>query len=899
LSFDENPVESGDFWGLRWAGTNGYAVLTNAVATGMITLANNLTGSYSSGTLVVYRKADNSYTYVGLNMAPSIDQGTTISTSMNEDGGTKSLTDLVLTAVDDGAGAYGVTWTNVTTPTNGTVSVNGSGTNPVIWTSFAYTLTNANWNGTDSFVVQATDALGASNRITVSVVVDPVNDAPTNTAAPTVIGVHQQNQTITNDFLGSWSDTTDTDLGGSSSLTQTRQWQLATNAAGDNFESILDATNETYALTDVETGKWIRVAVTCTDTGVGSGGNQSSTAYSDWDLVTIPNVLPVILNGAAGPLVVNVTEDCGETNLLEVLGLNASDGDSGQQDLLEWTNRTTSAYAVLTVTGTASSNPASITYTPVTNWNGTNTFTVRVTDPVGGYDEINVEIRVAAINDAPVMSTRPTVSGIVKVDRVLTVVDGTWSDTSDTNVRGTSTLTLGHQWRVADNASGDGVADLSGETGSTLTLTLDHTNKYVSVAETCTNTGVGDPEVTLTTTNSVWYGPVLAADMVYVAVRSGLFNDPATWGQAVNWPQSAGDTAVVDNAYIVTNTLTASEVPNGVVVNLSNGGTLKLRSAASMLEPIDAGAIVNIASNGVLELNAFNTVKSMINLDGGTIKFASGTQTSVIISNTVNVNKDSVILYSTTVANFSPTLHGAAKLTVTSTVAMGTVNRFGMRSDSTWDGVLDLSQSGHVRGDTLGLSLARTIRGNTRLGLNAVFNQWSYSTTGWTGIPGILRGNGILTGYASGSDWTVSGTGNMSPGDTAGQAGTLTVAANYGQAAGNYNCLLSFASGAQYTVDITGQTSGDKIVVAGHGTGTGNVTIASGAILTVNLWTPEEKYAMDMVVIDASGTISGNFTTINWNNTNDWQNLEAVVEGNDLHIKGSAHPRKGSLYRFR
>jgi hypothetical protein len=71
LAFDENPTQTGDFWGLRWAGTNGYARLVNYTNSGLIAVANNLTPPFNTNAIAVYKAADNSYTYIGFYAAVS------------------------------------------------------------------------------------------------------------------------------------------------------------------------------------------------------------------------------------------------------------------------------------------------------------------------------------------------------------------------------------------------------------------------------------------------------------------------------------------------------------------------------------------------------------------------------------------------------------------------------------------------------------------------------------------------------------------------------------------------------------------------------------------------------------------------------------------------------------
>jgi hypothetical protein len=80
LAFDENPTQTGDFWGLRWAGTNGYAQLVGYTNNSRITVANNLTAPFNTNAITVYRAADNSYTYIGFHatVSATVSSGTVV-----------------------------------------------------------------------------------------------------------------------------------------------------------------------------------------------------------------------------------------------------------------------------------------------------------------------------------------------------------------------------------------------------------------------------------------------------------------------------------------------------------------------------------------------------------------------------------------------------------------------------------------------------------------------------------------------------------------------------------------------------------------------------------------------------------------------------------------------------
>jgi VCBS repeat-containing protein len=94
---------------------------------------------------------------------------TAVSISTNED----TLKTGTLTATD--IDSTSLTYSKVSGPSNGTVTVNSSGT---------YTYTPiANFNGTDSFTFKANDGTSDSAAATVSITVVAVNDAPIATAA--------------------------------------------------------------------------------------------------------------------------------------------------------------------------------------------------------------------------------------------------------------------------------------------------------------------------------------------------------------------------------------------------------------------------------------------------------------------------------------------------------------------------------------------------------------------------------------------------------------------------------------------------------------------------------------------------------------------------------------------
>jgi|GEM_PF-3069408 len=105
---------------------------------------------------------------------------------------------------DTDADSDPLTAIKVTDPAHGQLVVNTNG-------SFIYT-PQADYFGADCFTYKATDGLDESNVATVSITVNPVNDAPTLTAVQTLIGAYKDHQfSITYDILAAAANEADVD----------------------------------------------------------------------------------------------------------------------------------------------------------------------------------------------------------------------------------------------------------------------------------------------------------------------------------------------------------------------------------------------------------------------------------------------------------------------------------------------------------------------------------------------------------------------------------------------------------------------------------------------------------------------------------------------------------------
>ncbi len=249
-----------------------------------------------------------------------------------------------------------LTYTVSTLPANGTVDLDSN------TGEFTYT-PNADYNGSDSFIVTVSDGNGGTTTSTVTIGVNPVNDAP-----------------VAEDL----SLTTDEDTPVDGQI-------VASDVDGDDLTYTVSTspTNGTVDL-DPDTGEFTYTpnadyngsdsfVVTVSD---GNGGTTTST-------VTI-GVNPV--NDAPVSEDLNLTTD-EDTPVDGQIVASDVDGD-------------TLSYTLTTIpaNGTVDLDPdtGEFTYTPNADYNGSDSFVVTVSDGNGGTTTSTVTIGVNPVNDAPV-----------------------------------------------------------------------------------------------------------------------------------------------------------------------------------------------------------------------------------------------------------------------------------------------------------------------------------------------------------------------------------------------------------------------------------------------------------------------------------------------------------------
>ncbi|HPS70411.1 MAG TPA: tandem-95 repeat protein, partial [Candidatus Cryosericum sp.] len=441
--------------------SHGTATVTN-VATGSFSYtpaANYPTGHASGSDSFTFRVTDAhgaasgvamvSVTVTSVNDVPVIAEGASRAVTMDED---SSPTAFALTLHATDADGDTVTWSVPTPASHGTAGVDSS-------TGVVSYAPAANWNGTDSFVVQASDGYGGTAATTVTVTVNPRNDAPVNTALPVISGTAHPGQTLSV-TTGTWDDSIDAPLQGV--LSYSYYWQRSSNG-GTTWSNINGVTTTgTYAVTVTDLGCLLRCAVNCKDTRMGNPPDVVAEAIAA--SVAVTNSSPVIQDGGSVP--VTMDEDGFPTPF--ALTLHATDADS---DTVTWSIATTASHG----TAGVGSSTGVVSYAPTADWNGTDTFVVRASDAWGGTASTTVTVTVTPVVDiAPDAVTTNEDTAITF--NAITGTNGASSDNFENPSRCISAVTQGsHSVTVTFLADGTitytPVADWNGTDSFTYTVT--------------------------------------------------------------------------------------------------------------------------------------------------------------------------------------------------------------------------------------------------------------------------------------------------------------------------------------------------------------------------------------------------------------------------------------------
>ncbi len=239
-----------------------------------------------------------------------------------------------------------------------------------------------NWNGTAVVHYTLLDGYGASCDSTLTVTVDPVNDLPVFSTPP-------QNITVAEDGANGTTDIVVGDV-------ETAASSLAVTVTNSSKPSLI-------ATTDVTVTKGTNGNRTITVNPKDNQNGEATITLQVDDLTlgktTITFVVTVTAvndNPVADDKTLNIAEDANTQTITKASV--AHDVDIATNlDVL-----------TLTITGAASHGTAAIdgsgniTYKPIANFNGTDTFVYTATDKEGATDTGTVTVNVSQVNDAPV-----------------------------------------------------------------------------------------------------------------------------------------------------------------------------------------------------------------------------------------------------------------------------------------------------------------------------------------------------------------------------------------------------------------------------------------------------------------------------------------------------------------
>jgi hypothetical protein len=265
--------------------------------------------------------------------------------------------------------------------------------------------------------------------------------------------------------------------------------------------------------------------------------------------------------------------------------------------------------------------------------------------------------------------------------------------------------------------------------------------------------------------------------------------------------------------------------------------------------------------------NTISTFSGVISETGGshnlTLGTGSGTNTGIILSgaNTwtgTTTITGSNVLQITDATNLSAaaiTLGGAtlqvngSGVTLANAITLTGSSTLSNANAVTFSGVISGGQNLTKSGaGTLTLSNTETYTGSTTVSAGTLRVDGALGATSGVTVAsgGTLGGTGSIFASASSNTLTVQSGGTLAPGDSG--AGTLTVNGN-----------LSMASGSTLAVDIAGATAGtqyDQVIV----NGTVNV---SGATLAVNhSYTAAKLDSYQLIANDGNDAIAGTFTGV-------------------------------------
>ncbi len=429
-------------------GTNLTAVLVSGPAHGTLTLNSN--GSFTYTPASNYNGSD-SFTYKANNGTLDSDTATVSLTitavndapvAVNNSYSTNEDTALTVNAPgvlgnDTDVEGSSPTASVVDNPAHGTLTLNANG-------SFTYTPTT-NYNGSDSFTYKINDGTLDSNTATVSITVNPVNDAPgavgdsysTNEDTALTInapGVRANDTDVDGDTLtaalvsGPSHGTLTLNSNGSFTYTPTTNYNGSDSFTYEVNDGTVDSNTATVSLT-----------VTAVNDAPVAGNNSYTTAEEQ------------ALNVSAASGVLGNDSDVDGDSLTAVLVSGPTHG-----------------------TLTLNAN-GSFTYTPVSTYNGSDSFTYQARDPSGVLSStatVSLTVTAPTLSINNVSANEGGLLGSTSFTFTVSLSSATSRTITVNYATANGTATAGLSLLGGDYNSASGTLSFQGQTSRTVTVTV-------------------------------------------------------------------------------------------------------------------------------------------------------------------------------------------------------------------------------------------------------------------------------------------------------------------------------------------------------------------------------------------------------------------------------------------
>lgn len=399
--------------------------------------------------------------------------------------------DLASVVLSVNNGTLSVTAGSATVTNNNSSSVTISGTQTAINSALA-TLAyqaNANWNGTDTLTILSTDGGGRTDSDTVSITVNAVNDAPTNTA-PSSVNANQNtsftfsgtekilvadvdNSNLTVELTVANGILSATQNGGLATITgsSTKTLTIAGSTGDINkaLETLSYKGDLTFSGSDTLTIK-------TSDGSSGQGGTTTSTvtinvaAQATGPVNTVPGAQTVAEDTVlafTNQKTISVADADGD---LASVVLSVNHGTlSVTVGSATVTNNSSSSVTISGTQAAINASLATLTYQASSNYNGSDTLTILSTDGGARTDSDTVSITVSPVNDKPTNSAPAAVNAREDVDFAFT--DGSLISVADPDTADTITVVLAVTKGTLKATQNSGSAGITGFNTATLTLT--------------------------------------------------------------------------------------------------------------------------------------------------------------------------------------------------------------------------------------------------------------------------------------------------------------------------------------------------------------------------------------------------------------------------------------------